>query len=224
MGFSKRTYEIAEEMTGSPAKPTPVLKYNGHIITSTQTIVFNKNDDNMKKVDHYRLRFSLSDFKNTKLRFVPSMADAMWAHTDVSKCPDSPCAMPNVFWVDDMDKNGEWIDVINMNMAVENFRFTLNFVEKSVSNPTATDYVPLDPTGGNQNTGGTGSGSPLISTSLATGVVTGVVAAIGAVTLASKAFVAQSALLYGIGGALVGLVVGFLLERSRQSRDALAQW
>lgn len=158
MGYTKREYLIVEELTGSPPKPTPVLKYKGEIIGPNDKVVFNKDKNNMKKVDHYRITFTFGDFfKDTTLRFVPSKVDALWAHTDVNKCPDSPCAMPNTFWVDDMDKQGQWIDVINMDMTAEDFRFTLNFVDKSNSKPSQADYVPLDPTGSNQNAGGSGS-------------------------------------------------------------------
>lgn len=211
MSYTKREYQIAEEMTGTPPKPTPVLKSAGKTIGPTEAIVFNKNDNGMKKVDHYRVRFTIVDFKNTHLRFVPTMADALWAHTDINKCPDSPCSMPGVFWIDDMDKKGEWIDVINMDMIPEDFRFTLNFVDKTNSNPTQADYVPLDPTGSNQNAGG--SGSFYTSSFLSTGVVTGLIVGFGTVALANNDFVAQTALLYGLGGALVGLIVGFLLDR-----------
>lgn len=180
MGHTKRTYEIKVVLTGSPLKPEPVLLEDNRVIPPGEKIIFNKNTDKMKKVDHYRLRFIIKDFSASKLRFVPSRADVMWVHTGTS-CPTSPCEMPNVFWVDDVDKDGEWIDVINMDLVVEDFWFTLNFVDKSIANPTPADYVPLDPGGGNQNNGSSGSGTRFdYFTTIALGIGAGLVAFFGA--------------------------------------------
>lgn len=214
MGHVKREYQIAEELSGNPPKPTPVLKQDGKTIGPADAIVFNKDKDNMKKVDHYRIRFMISDFKNSSLRFVPSMADALWAHTDINKCPDSPCAISGTLWVDGMDKKGEWIDVINMDMKPEDFRFTLNFVDKGNANPAPADYVPLDPTGSNQNAGG--SGSFYASSSLWTEAATGLIVGVAAVTLANNDFVPQNPLVYGIGGTFVGLLIGILWTALRK--------
>lgn len=180
MGTKKRTYEIKEVLTGNPPKPQPILTEDNKVIPPTEKIIFNKNTDHMKKIDHYRIRFDIKDFGNSRLRFVPTKADAMWVHTGNS-CPTSPCAMPNVFWVDDLDKDGEWIDVINMDLVVEDFWFTLNFVDKSIVNPTQSDYVPLDPGGGNQNNGAPGSDlQASFLPALAVGCIAGLVTFFGA--------------------------------------------
>lgn len=180
MGHKKRTYEIKEVLTGNPPKPEPILIKDNKIIPPDEKIIFNKNTDNMKKIDHYRIRFDIKDFGDSRLRFVPNKADVMWAHKGGS-CPTSPCEMPNVFWVDDVDKDGEWIDVINMDLVVEDFWFTLNFVDKSIASPTQADYVPLDPGGGNQNNGAPGSDfQSNYSTTIALGFTAGLVAFFGA--------------------------------------------
>jgi hypothetical protein len=155
MGYKKRTYKIEEAVTGGPPQDNPVLSYNGQVIPPNVLLIFNKNTDNMRKVDHYRLRFDIKGFGDSRLRFVPDIQNVLWAHRG-SACPTEQCAMPGVFWVDDMDGDGEWIDIINMDMDAEEFWFTLNLVDKN--NPTSTNYVPLDPGGGNQNGGSSGSG------------------------------------------------------------------
>jgi hypothetical protein len=209
MGVKKRTYDIKIEMTGG--KPVPVLKYDGKVMGPTDKLMFNKTDDKMKKVDHYRITFKIEDFGNSKLRFVPAMADVMWAQKGTS-CPTSPCALNGVFWTDAVANDGEWIDVINMDMTLEDFWFTLNFCDKSITNPTQADYVALDPGGGNQNAGGSGSdfqSYAVVST------ITGAAAAMLAAAQLSQELVAQNVLIYGLGGAALGWVVGLLFDRMR---------
>ncbi len=207
MGVKKRTYDIKIEMTGG--KPVPVLKYDGKVMGPTDKLMFNKTDDKMKKVDHYRLRFDIEDFSNSQLRFVPSATDVMWVQNGTS-CPTSACSLPSVFWVDDMDKDGEWIDIINMDMTVEDFWFTLNLCNKNITNPTPADYVALDPGGGNQNAGGSGSDFQSYAVVAA---ITGAAAAMLAAASLSQDLVAQNVLLYGLGGAVIGWIIGTLFGR-----------
>jgi hypothetical protein len=180
MGYKKRTYEIEEIMTGNPPKRELVLSRKGNVIDPNVPIIFNKDDDKIKKVDHYRIRFDIKNFSNSRLRFVPNAKDVFWVNQG-NTCPTSFCELPGVIWVDEVDPAGEWIDVVNMDMKVEEFRFTLNFVDKSISSPTPADYVPLDPIGGNQNRGERGSGFsfPLAPT-LAIGFAAGLAAFFGA--------------------------------------------
>jgi hypothetical protein len=208
MGYKKRTYEIQIDESGS--KPQPVLKYGGKVMGPTEKLIFNKDSDKMRKVDHYRIRFEIENFSNSKLRFVPSKVDVMWVQNGTS-CPTAPCSLPSVFWTDDLDKDGEWIDVINMDMTVEDFWFTLNFCDKSISNPTPADYVPLDPGGGNQNEGS--AGSDFQSYALA-GTAAGAAAAMAAAALLSQGnLVVQDVALYGLIGAVVGGIIGLLFGR-----------
>jgi hypothetical protein len=158
MGHKNRTYDVIEAVTGGPPHTTPVLGQNGHVLPSDQLLIFNKNTDKLKKVDHYRIRFDIKHFSKSPLRFTPNKSDVLWVKKAAgpSNCPTSPCHdMPDTFWVDEMDEDGEWIDVINMDMTQEEFWFTLNLVDKN--NPTSTTYVALDPGGGNQNGGVAGS-------------------------------------------------------------------
>lgn len=181
MARKDRFYRIKFELTGNPPKLGPILTTrNNQVIPPDQRIVFNKNTDHMRKVDHYRIRFDISNFGDSQLRFVPNKADVMWVHKEPD-CPDTPCSMPAVFWTDEIDEDGEWIDVINMDLKEENFQFTLNFVDKSIVDPTLSDYVPLDPGGGNENNGSAGSGTRFdYFTAVAAGFAAGLVAFFGA--------------------------------------------
>lgn len=208
MSHKKLTYKIKVDMSTNP--PVSLIDEHGNTVDSARGLVFNKDKDEMRKVDPYRIRFDIKDFGSSPLRFVPEKADVFWAQEGTA-CPRSRCGLPGVIWVDDIDKKGEWIDVINMNLTELKFQFTLNFCDKSISNPTAVDYIPLDPPGDNQDGGGTGSGFTF-SSYVMVGGVTGVLVGIG--TSASiSGFLPQNILAYGIGGALVGLLVGFLLGR-----------
>ena len=110
-----------------------------------------------------------------------------------------------------MDKDGKWIDIINMDLVKEDFWFTLNFCDKSISNPTQADYVPLDPGGGNQNEGS--AGSDFQSYALA-GTAAGAVAAMAAAALLSENnLVAQNLLIYGLIGAVLGGIIGLVFGR-----------
>jgi hypothetical protein len=160
MAKKDRTYKIVEAGTGGPLKGNPVLgDKDGNVLPADQLLIFNKTKDGIRKVDHYRIRFEIENFSNSPLRFVPDASNVMWAQTGNGKsaCPTSPCEMPGVFWVDRCDQQGKWIDVINMDLIREEFWFTLNLVPKS--DPTSTNYVPVDPGGGNENNGSAGSGS-----------------------------------------------------------------
>jgi hypothetical protein len=210
MGYVTRTYKIEVEVSGG--KPTPVLTYEGKVVPKDDMLIFNKNADKMKKVDHYRLRFTIKDFSKSSLRFIPNQTDVMWAQVGTT-CPTSACSLPAVFWVDDMDNGGKWIDIINMDMTPEDFWFTLNFCDKSVTNPTPSDYVPLDPGGGNQNTGLKGSGTQITTAAMTTGIATGAITGIATSVFANEAFVAQTSVLAAVVGAAIGLAVGFVVSR-----------
>lgn len=182
MAHKDRTYEIIEAGIGGPPTTRPVLGENGHVIPPNQLLIFNKTTDNLKKVDHYRIRFTIKQFNQSPLRFTPNLADVLWVKkgSGSSSCPTSAChEMPDMFWVDKMDKDGEYIEVINMDLKSEDFWFTLNLVAKS--NPTGTNYVPVDPGGGNQNSGLPGSGTKFdFLAAIALGAVAGILAFAGA--------------------------------------------
>ncbi len=182
MGHTKRTYEIIEAVIGGPPTTRPVLGENGNVLPPDKLLIFNKSTNNMRKVDHYRIRFEIKQFNQSPLRFTPNLADVLWVKkgTTSSSCPTSAChEMPDTFWVDEMDSDGKWIDVINMDLKSEEFWFTLNLVDKN--NPTGMNYVPVDPGGGNQNSGLPGSGTKFdFLAAIALGAVAGILAFAGA--------------------------------------------
>lgn len=187
MGHTDRKYEIIEALTGGPPSSKPVLGQNGNQLPPDQLLVFNKNNDKMKKVDHYRVRFDIKQFTQSPLRFTPNLDDVLWVKKGAdATCPTSSCHdMPGTLWVDEMDPAGEWIDVINMDMDKEKFWFTLNLVAKS--DPTSTNYVPVDPGGDNQNSGAAGSRFELsLLATIALGVTAGLVAFGGAQLLLTQ--------------------------------------
>lgn len=170
-----RTYKVAIDMSGP--NPMPILKdQSGNPIPPTQRLQFDKGTKK-KKVDHFRIHFALENPGQTDLRFIQDMNDVLWVHDDITVCPSSPCSMPAVFWVDEVDRHGRWVDVINMDLVPELFRFTLNLADKNISNPTPADYVPLDPIGENQDRGIAGSEDrSFLIEAIGVGLVSGVVA------------------------------------------------
>jgi hypothetical protein len=178
MGCKKRTYKIRENPTLSP--PFEIVS-NGRVLDLSVPIRFNKDRDRMRKVDHYRIRFDIANFGNSRYRFVPDKDDVFWVQEGTT-CPHSRGnGLPGVIWVDEVDKDGEWIDVINMNMHQLRFQFTLNFVDKTIQNPTPADYVELDPGGGNENGGGGGSDLALNSLAIiGLGIAAGLASFFGA--------------------------------------------
>lgn len=179
MAKADRNYKIEEVMTGNPPALRPMM-VDGKGMDPNDPIKFNKNDDHIRKVDHYRIKFDIKNFSQSRFRFVEDINDVFWVQ-EGTVCPTSRCGLPGVIWVDEVDKDGEWIEVINMDMQPLRFQFTLNFVDKTVTSPTPADYVDLDPGGVNEDRGGTGSGftsSALIYVAL--GVCAGVVAFFGA--------------------------------------------
>lgn len=154
MASKDRKYDVVEDIIGGPPNSKPVLSQNGNIIPKDQLIIFNKDRDRINKSDHYKIRFDIKGFSQSSLRFTPSEDDVLWVKkgTGPDDCPTSPCHdLSDTIWVAAMDEAGEWIDVINMDMSKQEFWFTLNLVPKN--NPTSTNYVPVDPGGGNENGG-----------------------------------------------------------------------
>lgn len=204
---SHRHYEVEEVLEGD--KMVLVLSENGKPIGSSDRLVFNKKDDRMKRHENYRIRFSIKDFGSSRLRFVPDLKDVFWVQGG-SSCPTSRSAMPDVIYVDENDcaKDGRYIEVINRDKIVQDFWFTLNFVDKSISNPKTSDYEPLDPGGTNQN-----HGEPFMAMILCSGFVGGIVGLVTDFLAAGDGFTASTGAGYAFGGALIGLVIGLIADR-----------
>lgn len=93
------------------------------------------------------------------------------------------------------------LKVWNKNNTQSEFAYTLRITD-------GTNWLNLDPGGENQN-----RGIPFQSYLLSAGGLTGAIVGIGATVLANSALVPMDALTFGIGGLIVGLIIGFVLDR-----------
>lgn len=206
-----RNYTIEVTKPGSDYL-VRLLDKDGTPIGPTQAIDFDKHGDQLKKTDHYKLNFRIDDStlaQADKVKFAPANEDVLWVWTNTTECPPPGSEMPYTFWVD-KNNNGKDLRVINMNLCPERLRFQINMVKRN--DPAARPFIVLDPIVNNGNNGGS---EPLVasSQSVMIGGVTGAIVAIGTVMLVNNGLVPLNPLLLGIGGALIGLVVGFLFGR-----------
>lgn len=125
---------------------------------------------------------------------------ALWV-SDTGPCPTKACYWESVFKARSVDNGGQSLVVWNKNAVVQNFAYTLRVVN-------GANWLNLDPGGSNQN-----GGLPFYK-SLSATMLTGAVAALGTFATITRGFEPTSAVGFVIGGALVGLIVGFLLERT----------
>lgn len=132
------------------------MKFNG---SNTNELVFNKDTDNMKKKDNYRVEFLLKNKGNKAedLRFSKVEKTVLWAKpvNDLKDpCPESECHMPGIFYVDSTVAIGdEKLTVINTDPATQLFKFAFNFLRPGQQDGPTTDYATYDPVGDNQNGG-----------------------------------------------------------------------
>jgi len=170
---------------------------------------FNKNSDGLKKTAHYKLNFTIDNSQLAgpdKVRFAPSDSEVMAVHTDLAQCPPVGSHLPDTFWVD-KNNTGSKLRLINMDLRVEALRFKINLVK--INDPDARPFIELDPIIRNGNQG---AAEPFVSYSYAP-LLTGAIVAVGTVMLANNALAPASALVFGIGGGIVGLILGFVLDR-----------
>ena len=141
-------------------------------------------------------------------RFPANEDEALWVtHGSKTNCPmTSPPPWGQFTPLAVLDGNGPGTErrilkVWNKNRVPAEFSYSLRITD-------GTDWKLIDPGGQNEN-----RGLPLYQYSLSTGAITGAVVGIGASVLLMNAFVAPTALVIGLGGAAVGLIVGFVLAR-----------
>lgn len=170
---------------------------------------FNKNADGLKKTAHYKLDFTIdnSDLADPdKVRFAPDDSEVMAVHTDLSQCPQVGSQMQDTFWVD-KNNTGSKLRLINMDLKVQKLRFKINLVK--VSDPAARPFIELDPI---INNGNQGTAEPMTDFAWAP-LLTGAIVGLGTVAAVSSSFVPATALVFAVAGAIVGLIVGVLLDR-----------
>lgn len=186
-------------------KNVPPLPSKGTNEPGQPEIVFS-NDGNDGFIIHFELQGDTHGY------FFPAVeADAVWSQRGTA-CPDET-GVWDVFNPIQVVKSGNpperrTLIVKNLNPDMGGgkgqgkFRYNLRVTNGS-------DWKNLDPPGDNTN----GGSSFTFSSFLTVGGVTGVIVGIGTAALVSNGFIAQDSLLYGIGGAFVGLMVGFLFDR-----------
>lgn len=167
-------------------------------------LVFNKNTDNMHKRDYYVLEFHLHNDSGCDLEFVDDRAKVLSACPEpdaVNNCAPEGSNFHPIFYVHpDLPLGKKLVHVINTDTDIEKFCFGFSFVSKD-----GTETAYFDPGGDNENGGGH-------KFEWASNIITGATVGLGTVVLVSNSFVPATGLLFGIGGAIVGLVVGFLFR------------
>ncbi|WP_309662006.1 hypothetical protein [Sphingomonas sp.] len=142
---------------------------------NTDTLVFNKTKDNMKKTENYDIHFTLVNNDGLKLAFVQDMNDVMWvakgSKSSPPGCPVSHISDPE-FTVTGV--TAATLDVTNTDLDECKFKFVLNFIDTGNHNKA----VQFDPIYDNQN----GGFKPL--NTLSSYVIIGGLAAAGALLVA----------------------------------------
>lgn len=129
--------------------------------------------------------------------------EALWSMMGSGACPEEP--VWDVLTPRKVLDEGMTLKVRNPNVApdVGKFGYTLR-----VTKDGGARYLDLDPGGNNKN----GPIAPFVSAAVAS-TMTGAIVGLAAVMLLDSAAVRPNALLFAIGGALVGLVLGLVIGR-----------
>ena len=116
----------------------------------TDTLVFNKTKDNMKKSENYDLVFTLVNNDGLKLEFLQDTQHVMWvakgSKSSAPACPQSHVTDPE-FTVTSVTANV--LDVTNTDQDECKFKFVLNFIDTGNHNKAEQ----FDPIYDNQNGG-----------------------------------------------------------------------
>lgn len=161
---------------------------------------------NNRRFPGYIVHFDVDDSLNPGFRFpdatVPDqLAEAIYVRAG-RKCPSEKSKWPQ-FWPMEVINSGKTLKVRNENRSDADFAYTLRLINKD-----SGDWLELDPVGNNKN----GATQPFMASWIAP-TAAGAIVAIATVTLVSSSFVPATAITFGVGGAVVGLIVGLLLGR-----------
>jgi len=161
---------------------------------------------NCGKSKGFFIDYTIVDTANPGYRFPTSvngndyLDHALWV-TETGPCPMTACKWDAVFKAVRVKDSGKTLVVWNKNAVVQTFFYTLRVVK-------GTDWLELDPGGTNQN-----GGLPFY-TDYSVGILTGAIVGLGTLATAVSSFDVSAGLTYAIGGAVVGLIIGFLLNRT----------
>lgn len=130
----------------------------------TDTLVFNKTKDKMKKDESYDIKFTLVNTDGLQLQFKQDLQEVMWVakgnKTSPPGCPNNRVSDPE-FTVTAV--TATTLDVTNTDKDECKFKFVLNFIDTASNNKA----VQFDPIYDNQNGGF--QRSPTVSTSAIVG-------------------------------------------------------
>ena len=154
----------------------------------------------------YIIHYDLDDALNPGFRFpnanVPDhLAEALYVHAG-RRCPTRKSHWPQ-FWPMQVSDDCKTLQVRNENLASADFAYMLRLTKDG-----GKSWLELDPVGNNKN----GSTEPFMASWIAP-TVAGAIVGIATVTLVSNSFVPATAITFGVGGAVVGLIIGLLLGR-----------
>lgn len=200
-----RKYKIIAKRNGTNNYSFELENLNG----GPANLTFNKTDDKLRKRDYYLLEFHLRNEPGCDLEFVDDRAKVLSACHEkdaVNGCaPEGSSYFPDLFVHPTLPLQKKLVHVVNTDQHVEKFYFGFSFVSKTY--PAESPY--FDPPGDNQDGGLSGFDWDLA----VAGMVSGAVAAIATLSLAGNSLEPVNTLLYGAGGAVVGLVVGLVVSR-----------
>lgn len=200
-----RKYKIIAKRNGPNDYSFDLENLNG----GPANLVFNKTTDELKKRDYYLLEFHLHNESGCDLEFVDDRAKVLSAcheNDAVNGCAlEGSSYFPIVFVHPTLPLQKKLVHVVNTDPYVEKFFFGFSFVSKKY--PSETPY--FDPPGDNQD-GGLGRFDWNVALA---GMVAGAGASIATLSLATSSLEPMNTLLYGAGGAILGLVVGLVFAR-----------
>lgn len=117
----------------------------------TGQLVFNKDNDRMKKKDYYLIDFDLDDQTGLNLRFAPNPMKALWVNMgdamNPPPCPATASYCDDVYAIC-VEPNGKKMTVRNDDAKIQYFTFSLGFF----GDPDESEYR-FDPGGTNEDGG-----------------------------------------------------------------------
>lgn len=173
---------FVEPDSNEPSGYSFSMKENG---VGASILVFNKNDDNMKKSENYKIEFKLHNTKGADLVFSKIEDKVLWAMAipePSDACPPPGSTFPGLYVDPTAFIEDRRLTVINEDKSMQHFAFALNFVHRGEREGPNTKYICYDPVGSNQN-GGRSPIMPQFKTSTAIGI-----AAVAIVVIAVLSF------------------------------------
>lgn len=111
--------------------------------TKTDTLVFNKTKDKMKKSENYDIKFTLVNNNGLQLQFLQDLQQVMWVakgnKTAPPGCPNSHASDPE-FTVTGV--SADILDVTNTDLIECKFKFVLNFIDTG-NHDKAEQFDPI---------------------------------------------------------------------------------